>query len=268
VLEVAFSRPAGENRTENVPGTPRGVNHFLGKESGRYAMPRSCIPLIAALLASAAIPPMYAAAQAIPSSFTFIEKKQEAGLYAGLVTAEKGRFGFGPSGGTAFGGRYAVELTGPLALEGRLGFVSGSRDIVNPGRVEGDQVVGEGDVLLTEVDAHIRFSFVGDRAWRGLAPFLSFGGGVVFDAADASIEEEDLEPADVFDFGTSFLGSAGLGTRWFLTETLALRLDGSFSLWGIDTPPGFSNPDRGFENVEESEWMSGLSFGVTLLYRW
>jgi hypothetical protein len=53
-----------------------------------------------------------------------------------------------------------------------------------------------------------------------------------------------------------------------LTETLALRLDGSFSLWSIDTPPGFSDPDRGFENVEESEWMSGLSFGLTLLYRW
>jgi hypothetical protein len=139
---------------------------------------------------------------------------------------------------------------------------------VNPGRVAGDQVVGEGDVLLTEIDAHLRFSFVGARAWHGLSPFLTFGGGLVMDVADAPQEEAGLEAADVFDFGTSFIGTAGLGTRWFLTDRFALRFDGSFSLWSVDTPPGFSDPTRGFENVEESEWLSGLSFGVALLYRW
>ncbi len=60
----------------------------------------------------------------------------------------------------------------------------------------------------------------------------------------------------------------GTGTRVFLTDRIALRGDGLFSIWQIDTPPGFSDPERGFENVEESQWMSGLSFSLTLLYRW
>jgi hypothetical protein len=224
---------------------------------------------LATLVAAAAVGHAAVSAQTIPSPYDFIEKRNELGVYAGLVTAEKGRFDLGPDGGTSFGARYGIELSGPLSLEGHLGFVSGTRAIVNPARLEGDQIIGKADVLLTQIDGRLRFSFVGRRTWHSLSPFISFGGGVVFDVADTPVEEvEVLDPADVFDFGVSFYGTAGLGTRWFLTDTFVLRLDGTFSLWQIDTPPGFSDPDRGLENVEESEWMSGLEVAVSLLYRW
>ena len=224
--------------------------------------------LHAALFAALAAAPTTAAAQSIPSPYEYVERKQEGGLFSGYRSASGGRFDFGPSGGLLTGGRYAVQLSGPLALEGTLGFLSSTRSIVNPGRVEGDQIVGETDVLLTTIDARLRFSFTGDRTWHGQAPFLSFGGGIGFDAAGTAPEEEQLEPEDVFDFGNSFFGTVGLGNRWFLTERLALRTDGVFSLWSIETPPGFSDPTRGFENVEESEWIQGLSFSVSLLWRW
>ena len=224
--------------------------------------------LLLSLLVSTLLRPTMGAAQTIPSAFTFLEGKQEAGLFTGYRSAETGRFGFGPSGGMLTGGRYAVQLSGPISLEGVVGLMSGTRDIINPGRVEGDQLVGEGDVLLTTIDARLRFSFIGNRAWNGLSPFLAFGGGAVFETAGTPEAEADLEPADVFEFGTSFFGTVGLGSRWFLTETFALRLDGVFSLWNIDTPPGFSDPARAFGSVEESQWMSGLSFSISLLYRW
>ena len=224
-------------------------------------------PLLAPLVL-ALLQPTMGAAQTIPSPFTFLDGKQEAGLFSGYLSAETGRFGFGPSGGMLAGGRYAIQLSGPMSVEGAVGFMSGTRDIINPGRVEGDQLVGEGDVLLTTIDARLRFSFIGNRAWNGLSPFLTFGGGAVTETAGTPEAESGLEPADVFEFGTSFFGTVGLGSRWFLTETFALRLDGVFSLWNIDTPPGFSDPARGYGSVEESEWMSGLSFSVSLLYRW
>ena len=224
--------------------------------------------LLLAPLMSALVQPTTGAAQTIPSPFTFLEGKQEAGPFSGYRSTDTGRFGFGPSGGVLTGGRYAVELSGPMSLEGVVGFMSGTRDIINPGRVEGDQLVGEGDVLLTTVDARLRFSFIGNRSWHGVSPFLAFGGGVVFETAGTPEAEAELEPADVFEFGTSFFGTVGLGSRLFLTETFALRLDGVFSLWSLDTPPGFSDQARGFESVEETEWMSGLSFSISLLYRW
>jgi len=53
-----------------------------------------------------------------------------------------------------------------------------------------------------------------------------------------------------------------------VSERFALRGDGVFSLWKIDTPPGFSDPARGFTGVAAGEWVQGISFTIALLYRW
>ena len=36
-------------------------------------------------------------------------------------------------------------------------------------------------------------------------------------------------------------------------DRIAVRMDGTFSLWKVSTPPGFSDPVRGFEAVEQGE---------------
>ena len=220
--------------------------------------------VMGALLAS----PSAAVGQTIPSAYTFIEKRQETGFYAGYMNAATGRFGYGPSGGLTVGGRYGLQLSGPLSFEGAAGVVSSTRDVINPARVPGDRVIGEGDVLITMIDARLKFSATGERAWHGLNPFIVFGGGVAFDMADAAEADAVLEERDVFEFGTTFLGTLGLGTRWFVTDRFALRTDGTFSLWRLKTPPGFSDSDRGFEFVDDREWVRGLSVSISLLYRW
>lgn len=227
------------------------------------------------LLVSCVFPPVFAAltpapahAQTIPSPYSYVERRQEAGAFVGVMDAARGRFGFGPAGGMVYGARYGLELSGPISLEGVARLVDGTRDVVNPGRVEGDRIVGEADALMGTVDARLKFSFTGQRAWHGLSPFIVAGGGIALDLAGSSEAEAGLEPADVFDFGTSFFGTAGLGTRWFLTDRIAARVDGIFSLWRLDTPPGFSDPARGFESVPESEWARGLTVTLSLLYRW
>jgi hypothetical protein len=212
--------------------------------------------------------PQGTAAQTVPSSYSFIEQRQEVGAFFGYMNANTGRFGYGPSGGLWFGARYGLQLGGPASLETVAGLVSGTRDIVNPNRVEGDRVIGEGDALITTLDARLKFSATGDRAWHGLSPFLVLGAGIAFDIADAPEAEAALEERDVFDFGTSFFGSLGLGTRWFVTDRFTLRTDGTFSLWRIKTPPGFSDTDRDFGLVDETEWVRGLSATASLTYRW
>ncbi|MEX2465919.1 MAG: outer membrane beta-barrel protein [Gemmatimonadota bacterium] len=220
------------------------------------------------LLALAVVLASDAEAQTVPSPYTFIEARQEAGLIFGKVDAASGRFGYAPKGGNMFGGRYGIELSGPLSLEGVATLIDGTRDVINPGRVEGDRVVGEADVLLTTFDARFKFTLTGDRAWHRLAPFIVAGGGVVLDISDEAEDDALLEPEDQFDYGTSFYGTTGLGVRWFLTDTFALRLDGTFSLWKVGTPPGFSDPIRGFESVEEGEWLRSLGLTVSTLIRW
>jgi hypothetical protein len=155
-----------------------------------------------------------------------------------------------------------------MALEGAAGVVSGTRDVINPARAEGDRIVGQGDVFITTLDARLRFSATGDRAWHGLNPFLVIVAGIAFNLASAPEANAALEERDVYAFGTSFFGSLGLGTRFFLTDQFALRSDGMFSLWRLKTPPGFSDSDRGFEAVEDREWVRGLSISVSLSYLW
>ncbi|MDZ7779228.1 MAG: hypothetical protein U5R14_04715 [Gemmatimonadota bacterium] len=222
----------------------------------------------AAVMGFAALGTHAVEAQSVPSPFTFIEKKQEAGPIFGVADAGTGRFEYAPKGGRIYGGRWGIELSGPLSLEGVGTVMDGTRNIISPGRVEGDRVIGEADVLLTTVDARFKFSLTGDRAWHRLSPFLVAGGGVVFDLEEETETDRTLEPENRFGFGTSFYGTSGLGVRWFMTERFALRLDGTFSLWKAGTPPGFSDPAYGFEAVEEDEWLHSLGLTLSTLVRW
>jgi hypothetical protein len=230
----------------------------------RRAFPGLSTLLLTALLGA----PRGAEAQTIPSAYRFVDERQEVGLFAGYLSAGTGTFGFGPPGGLWLGGRYGVELTGPLSLEGVVGAISGTRDVVSPARPEGDRVIGQGDVLVTTVDGRLKLSLVGRRAWHGLSPFLVAGGGIAVDLAESPAADELLEADETFDFGPSFFGTMGLGTRWYLSRRFALRADALFSLWKITTPVGFGDPQYDLGSVPQGQWVRGLSLTGALLFRW
>lgn len=206
--------------------------------------------------------------QSIPSPYRFVNTRQEAGVFVGTTSAAKGRFGFGPAGGVNLGGRWGVDLSGPLGFEVAAGVISGTRDIINPAKVIGDMRIGEADQMVAMADARLRLTLTGDRTWHGLAPFFVAGGGLAFGFGGDSPLDAQLDSDDRFHFGTTFVGTLGSGVRLALTDRLALRGDALFSLWKIKTPPGFSESARGFSDVEESEWSSGRHLAVSLLYRY
>lgn len=207
-------------------------------------------------------------AQSIPSPYRHIENKAAAGPMVGYVSTGTGRFGYGPKGGLFVGGRWGIELAGPVSFEVTTTLLPTERDVVNPGRDEGDRVVGTADALMATLDGRLKFSFVGARHWHRQSPFLVFGGGIAFDLAPAQPDDELLEAEDRFEFGTSFYGTAGVGNRFFVSERLTLRAEGLFQLWQLDTPPGFASPERGFAGVQESEWVDGFRLSVSAVIRW
>lgn len=210
-------------------------------------------------------------AQQIPSPYRYIETAQEAGAFAGVLSPSTGRFDFGPRPGALLGLRYGIEISGPFSIEGVARTLSTTRRVKDPRREEGDRTIGEADVLLTAVEGRLKFSLPGRRTWHGLGPYLLVGGGLVGNLAGSAEVEEVLRAEDRFDFGLSFLGFLGLGTRWLPTDRLQLRLDGGFNLWQLDTPRGYRDPDRdlGFEAPPpENEWVSGLEATLGIAYRW
>jgi len=220
------------------------------------------------MLTLVAWPGADASAQSIPSPYSFIEQRQELGLIVGVTDAGTGRFGYGPKGGLTYGARWGLEVSGPISLEAVTSLIDATRDVINPGRAPGDRKVGEADATMATIDARLKFTLTGDRSWNDLSPFIVLGGGIAFDVSADSEDDLLLPPEDRFDMGTSFFGTLGLGTRWFVSDHFALRLDGTFGLWKIGTPPGFSDPVRGFEGVETSEWVQALGLSVSTLFRW
>lgn len=211
--------------------------------------------------------PRGAPAQVIPSPFEFLEKRQEAGVFLGQMAPGVGRFGYGPKSSLALGARYGIHLSGPFGLEAVGTMLPTDRDLIDPGRDEGDRVIGDVPATLISLDGRLRFSLTGDRTWHGVAPFLFTGGGLVFDVAGDDEAEEDLLADDRFEFGTSFLGLLGGGLRWFPGDRLVVRFEGALSLWQLKSPRGFRDPEREFEGVEEKEWVSGPSFSVGIGFR-
>jgi len=207
-----------------------------------------------------AIFPALASSQSIPSPYRFIETRHEAGAFVGLISMDTGPFEFGPEGGLLSGLRYALELTGPLSLEGVASLVAGERSVVDPRRAEGSRIIGTADTYLTSVDARLKFAFNGRRTWHGLGPYLTAGGGFLFDLAGEGEWDRELDEDDRFSQGNSFLGVMGGGLRFFPMERLVLRADLEGRFWKIGTPSGFSDAALGLGPVERDRWVSGWGF--------
>ena len=223
----------------------------------------------AALASIALVTPADSRAQSIPSPYTYLEERQELGVSYGVMDAATGRFEFGPGGGTVLGARYGIELSGPLSFEGVVQLIDGERNVVDPGPCEeGDRIIGQAQSTITTIEARLKFTATGRRSWHKLAPFVNFGGGIAIDASPNSELDEVLLPVDRFDFGTSFFGTMSGGVRWFATDRFTLRGDWVFSLWKIDTPPGYADPDRGFVGVSDGEWVWGRTATLAILFRW
>ncbi|HSR40687.1 MAG TPA: hypothetical protein VLL48_00910 [Longimicrobiales bacterium] len=222
--------------------------------------------LVLALIASAVLATSTAVgAQNIPSPYRFIERSQELGPVAGYISPDRGQFDLGPGPGPVLGGRYAIRVGGPFSIEGIASAVSTDRRVIDPDQPEGSRVIGRSDVLLASVEARLRFSLVGDRTWNRLAPHFSAGGGFVFDLEDEQAADRNLLVDDRFEFGTSFLGSMGVGTMWIPWDRLLFRLDGELRFWQLEIPTGFRTVDR-FPDAPEDEWVSGFSVSAGLAY--
>ena len=145
--------------------------------------------------------------------------------------------------------------------------------MIDPRRQLGDRAIGESDVHILMLDARLSFSLTGRRTWNRLTPHLFVGGGIAHDAAGLGEVDQDLQPEDVFDFGTALTANVGTGFRFLLGPRFMLRTDASLTLWQLSTPAGFDDPERRpgdkedpLYAPEEDEWVGG--YGLTLSFAW
>ena len=214
--------------------------------------------LAAALSAPAAVP---LAAQTIPSPYQYVETAQSAGVWAGYLRTDPGRWNTGLQPGPIFGSRYTIRLTGPLSFAAGAGLMPTTRVVHERVVVRPDSVildpVEEVDVLLGLVEAGLRFTVTGTRTWNGLAPYLGLSLGATANLRGRPAIEEELETTQRVSTGPAFALGLSAGTDWFLNERLSLRAEARNYTWRLVTPEGLT-PGL----VRDSQWTNNL--GITL----
>jgi hypothetical protein len=211
-----------------------------------------------------------AAGQVIPSAYTFVEKSQAWGISAGKSDLNPGQLGLGPRDATTLGGRYAIAFGSALNLDVDGTLFKSTRHVLDVSRPEDDRSLGRTDINIFLVDARLRLNLTGQRAWRGLQPFVLFGGGAGFNlSVDRGLEvTTSMAEDEWYEFGTRFIGTLGAGTSFHISNKISLRLDGVLNLWKIQTPLGWLTEDNDplFENPE-SEWVSARTIRLGAAWR-
>lgn len=223
-------------------------------------------------IALAAVAPSLIA-QEIPSAYRFVETRQEAGVFFGRGLTGAGQLGLGPLSGDVLGGRYTLEFGSALGLEANLAVLKSERDVHDIRRDEGDQVIGRADGNVTSLDLRIRLNLTGHRTWRGLQPFILFGGGLAFGTGwDRTPEfEAEIPPMDVYEFGTRFMATVGGGMAFHVSRRLVLRVDGVLALWKVATPDGYLDANREITLdrtlIPDGEWVAVRSLSIGTSWR-
>lgn len=212
-----------------------------------------------ALLLAAALLPVAAPAQEIPSPFRYVERTQAAGAFAGYLQTQRGEFGIGAHSAPIFGARYDIRFSGPLSGEVALGAIPTQRTVVQRVVAAGDSAtlrdLADVDAFILNAEAGLRFNVTGPRTWHGLAPYAVLTGGLFMDLAGSTELEESIEATQRVELGPAFAATGGIGADWFLSERLALRIDARDHVWRITAPEGLTGTRQ-----RESAWTHNLAF--------
>ncbi len=226
---------------------------------------RAALASLAAALALAV--PADAAAQRIASPYRFVERKQDIGPFTSYLSMDRGRANLGPESGLLYGVRYVLRLTEPLRFSGFAAYFPGQRDVIDPTGDNAPSVVGKEDLNLLIFSGQLHLVLTGTRTWHNLAPYVIGGLGLIIDlsgdpacATGSTAPDCQIAVRERFEFGTSFLGTGGLGVMWIPSQRLGLRLQLTDMIWRLRAPGEFF--DLGL--APETDWTNNLELSAGL----
>jgi hypothetical protein len=206
-------------------------------------------------------------AQTINSPYRFVETSQSLGVYAGYAKTGIGALSLGPESAPIFGARYGLRVSGPFSAEADISLLSSTRMVWDT--VPSDTAlrnVGEADLRMLTALAALRFDVTGPRAWHGLQPYVTLGGGLGFDLAPDAPAEEALAEDVRFDLGTRFVALAGGGIEAHFFGRITVRADARTLLWKLNTPDPFLLGEPALYRPAD-EWTQNLLITGHLAFR-
>jgi len=235
------------------------------------------ILLAAAVLAA----PERAAAQqeagppSIDTPYRWLDGSFRVAPYASRLETGRGDLELGPASTQLYGARARIRLTGPISLEGNLGYASSERSVIDPRLSGGPAAVDTVPFRWTVAEGVFQLALTGQRTWHGLQPYVLIGGGMILGVDEPqSPALADSADADFrFELNAAPTAVAGAGVEWRISERLGVGFEARDHLWRLKTPEGFFREEvlNTIEEAnapapEETQWTNNLEFGVGLWY--
>jgi hypothetical protein len=175
-------------------------------------------------------------------------------ISVGYLPGVAGKVGVGITSITTVGARYDLALSGALRVSFGMSYGMGERFIVDPTKDTATRTSGpESDGFLL-VDGEVHLLLTGHKTWRGLAPFVTAGAGLVMGGAEPAAD------TSAYQLGTRFVLDGGVGLRWYPSRRLSVQLDTRVFLLQLRYPDEFyvfpvaGGPPVLREGDDQEEW--------------
>jgi hypothetical protein len=201
------------------------------------------------------------------SPFNDILTHQGFTLFGGRFAGNANAAGTGVRPGFMVGGRLQIRLSSALDVWATMGEVWTNRLRIDAG---GDTARATGNITvrLLAADLDLALNLTGDKTWHGLAPYVALGAGITMPSAKI------VDPGG-FQLGTDFTVVPTVGTRFFISRSLALRFEArdyyyryTYPLFYFDRPYA-AHQDRSpvlSNAVGDREWYSTFALWVGVTY--
>ena len=164
-------------------------------------------------------------------------------LYAGHLSADRGRVDAGPSNASTLGLRYELPSGKSMLFQFHVAYLMGDRFIIDPradsSSAERKTGPHESNLVITEIALNHRLT--GAKSWHKFAPYLGVGLGLVFDVhSPGDTTGIDGGSASGYKFGTK-VGLAGIaGTRWYpFRGRVIINAEARLQAWRLKYPSSF-----------------------------
>ena len=150
-------------------------------------------------------------------------------FFGDQFSAERDPVGVAPTDGPMAGVRWQMHMTGPIYFGVRVAGASVERRIIDPAKRIAERDLGTEKVPMGFLDMALEMSLTGHKTWRGFAPFINGGLGVVGDLRGAN-------DVGSYRFGVPFTMTLGTGLSWTPGRNWSVRLDWSHYIYRISYP--------------------------------
>jgi hypothetical protein len=204
------------------------------------------------------------------SPFRDIVARQHLTLFGGRFAGSRTTPGVGARPGLITGGRFETRLSGPIDLVVTFGRINSSRIVVNPmvSDTSPNRRRGPVDYALIAGDLALALNLTGAKSWRGFAPYVSVGLGLV-------APTESVVDTGGYKASSNFALVPGLGTRYYLSRRWALRFEARDYYYRYEWPLSFyTGTDAQGNPVEpvlaattpSQQWTHNVAFTFGLTY--